>query len=758
MPAMAYDFSTPADETNTMPLYYEINADNATVTLTYGDNTYKGASIIIPETVTHDGKTYTVTCIGIDAFKNAQVDTLAMANTITEVQQSAFADSNIPQIGFSKNLKYIGNNAFYESHIVKVYLPEGLISIGENAFIPDPYSSVRITELRLPAGLQEIGEGAFEGQRSLHEVALPASLKHLKKDVFGNCANLVRVVLPEGLESIGDGAFAQCPIAEMTFPSTLTSIGSGAFTHLALKEVVLPDNIKQLGRQCFAYSEMKSIRFSAGLTELPQDVVSGCDSLIKVSIPEGITRIGHSAFSGCKRLSSVTFPESVTEVGNNPFYGSGLSSFTFPSKLAALGLGFFNNCTHLQAMVIPETVKDLGERTFESCRNLRKVVLHAGITEIPDDCFRYCESLNDFVLPENVKVLGDDSFDECTSLTELKLPAGLRKVGFSAFSGCEKLSEMTFPNSVDTLGYRAFDCYEHRMDVHINRAVPPIGWAQGLGNPKLFSNDNNECTLYVPRGSKATYEADGFWNAKEIVEEDVDGTVIYQITAAGSSYGSLTVDETELQWNNKVEKPMGSTVTLVITPDEGYHLEQLLCNGNDVTDRVEAGRYTVESLDKNLAFEATFARNPYMLYLRSSDAGEIGMPVVRNTLVTYTVKPAEGWKVNSIYLNNRDVTGELTAESTITVKAETDNMVLRVAFDNVSGIARNEAQAFKAHVSTDGMLRVEGLSEGRKLTVYDAEGKTVHTLEAQGATLQARLPAAGVYLVVSGGVTVKVIY
>lgn len=55
---------------------------------------------------------------------------------------------------------------------------------------------------------------------------------------------------------------------------------------------------------------------------------------------------------------------------------------------------------------------------------------------------------------------------------------------------------------------------------------------------------------------------------------------------------------------------VGATVTLTITPDDGYELESLIVGGTDVTEQVSGDTYTFTMPDNPVAVEATFRAAP----------------------------------------------------------------------------------------------------------------------------------------------------
>jgi len=112
------------------------------------------------------------------------------------------------------------------------------------------------------------------------------------------------------------------------------------------------------------------------------------------------------------------------------------------------------------------------------------------IKYIEASAFESCESLKDIVLPESVEYISIFAFDN-TAIEEINIPAGVTYIGEYAFDECESLktikSYIASPFAIDD---NTFTDY----------ATP---------------------TLYVPSGTKASYEATAGWKQfKNIVEMD----------------------------------------------------------------------------------------------------------------------------------------------------------------------------------------------------------------------------------------------
>ena len=105
--------------------------------------------------------------------------------------------------GKSYKVTAVGNNAFKECYdLTSLTLPDGLVSIGNYSF-----QKVAIKEITFPKTLKSIGEGAFENCRKITVVTLPDKLESVGRYAFRYMSNLQKVELPSAIQSIGDGAF-----------------------------------------------------------------------------------------------------------------------------------------------------------------------------------------------------------------------------------------------------------------------------------------------------------------------------------------------------------------------------------------------------------------------------------------------------------------------------------------------------------------------------------------------------------------------
>ena len=222
MPAASSDMNERAlfiDDVsvNYDPLIYSINPDGVSVTVTgHMDGTNATGQLIIPETKTIDGVTYTVTAIGDDAFNNCEglTGSLTIPNTVTTIGNWAF--------GGCTNLSG------------SLILGNSLTEIGDHAF--NNCNSLT-GSLTIPNSVTAIGDDAFVGCGSLTgSLTLGNSLTSIGISVFGNCGFTGSLTIPNSVNSIGANAFSGCSgFTSLSLGNSVTEIGSWAFaacTHL----------------------------------------------------------------------------------------------------------------------------------------------------------------------------------------------------------------------------------------------------------------------------------------------------------------------------------------------------------------------------------------------------------------------------------------------------------------------------------------------------------------------------------------------
>ena len=512
-------------------IYYNFSETEAAVTYYsrdyyYNSSSYRG-NVVIPASVTYNGKTYTVTSIGIYAFDDcSSLTSVTIPEGVTSIGDRAFSGcSGLISITIPESVASIGYSAFYGcSSLTSITIPEGVTSIGSYAFdgcsgltsvkvlitdnalflnnrIAEQIKNSRSTNIQLIDG-----EGA-----EIKNFVVPNSVNIISVYAFYNCRGLTSITIPESVTSIGSSAFEGCSgMTSITIPESVKSIGSSVFSGCSgLTSVTI--NCPSIGSWFSGLTSIKEITLGNKVTSIGSSAFKGCSGLTSINIPKGMTSIGSSAFKGCSGLTSITIPESVTSIGSYAFEGcSGLTSIKIPEGVTNIGSSAFSNCSSLTSITIPESVTSIGEGAFSNCSGLTSINIPESVVSLGKGVFKdsnidtlyisdlnkWCqiemgentwgkhlllkgEEVKDVVIPEGQEKVGAYTF--CgINIRSVAFPNSVKEIGDGAFKGCADLTKVVITNGVETIGSEAF------MDAGLTSVVIPNS-VKSIGE-KAFAN------------------------------------------------------------------------------------------------------------------------------------------------------------------------------------------------------------------------------------------------------------------------------
>ncbi|MCQ2468917.1 MAG: leucine-rich repeat protein [Ruminococcus sp.] len=270
------------------------------------------ADFSIPETVSYQGKEYTVAGIGCNAFSGEkQLRSLRIPETVRIIGDNAFSEcTSLQSIEFSEGLTELGTKVFFScSSLESVKLPQSLIKIGDL-----PFCRCRsLVSVEFPQRVDEIHSLFFSDCTELKSIVLPRGLKVLDFQCLGGLTELEEVFLPEGLEIIEHSAFLGCTsLKHIDIPKSVTEIGEGAF---------------------FSCSSLEEIAVPEGVTAVCPQTFSGCINLSEVILPTSLKTIGSQAFMNCSSLRSLVLPENLSSFGQTPFLMCRIEQLTIKNPM-----------------------------------------------------------------------------------------------------------------------------------------------------------------------------------------------------------------------------------------------------------------------------------------------------------------------------------------------------------------------------------------------------------------------------------------
>jgi len=548
--AVCYDFECDG-------IYYKENGGQAIVMpRDNGYNSYSGA-VSIPSTVSHDGRTLTVTAIGDMAFARCgNLTRVDIPSTVKTIGKYAFTHcESLAEVKIGSGVERIGSRAFTECWGLDYVDVEDVAAYSRIEF-EDYWAIPMVNEAKLRIGGQDVTD-----------LFIPGEAGRVSDMAFIFCDGLKSVTIGEGVTSVGDYAFYCCPRLErVELPSTLTSIDYAAFCEccemeeivlkqglraidkyafnncLKLRSVTLPSTMSTVGFAAFAYCDgLQEVTFDGCDVTLVEYAFHHCPSLASVNFSDNQTVIGPYAFSNCSALTQAVLPPHLKEIGPYAFTGcSSLRQVVVPASLQEVGESAFSQCSSLSRVDVP-SVKDWCRISFKNATSspltsanhlyvdggeVRQLVIPEGITAINDYAFYGCEGLEKVVIGDEVSMVGNEAFYGCKGLAEVSLGDGVLTVGSKAFSSCDSLAVLSLGQAVQTIGPKAFSSCYALLDITSQAMVPPALDSKSCFAYILFSKS----TLHVPAAAIGDYGTANVWslfkNVVPIVERpaaDVNG-------------------------------------------------------------------------------------------------------------------------------------------------------------------------------------------------------------------------------------------
>lgn len=260
----------------------------------------KLTSIVIPEHVTYNGKTYKV--VGIDplAFVNhTRLTSVSLPNTITYIGSHAFGGcTNLESIIIPESVNTIYPYAFFDcSNLETVSIPESVERIGVRVF--DGCKALKKAEFASVESLCKMDLGYRDYYHSFKvDNAESSNPLYYAHHLFVKGKEITDLVIPNEIVRINDYAFAGCEHIKTVTMYGVKTIGNSAFRGCSSLESINKINEK--------------VAMLYGVKSIGDYAFCGCKSLGVIYIPESVKGIGDNAFLGCKNATiyRVVSPES----------------------------------------------------------------------------------------------------------------------------------------------------------------------------------------------------------------------------------------------------------------------------------------------------------------------------------------------------------------------------------------------------------------------------------------------------------------
>ena len=428
-----------------------------------------------------------VTTIDFSAFEGVkELKFIEIPKNVTAIRNDAFRESGLKSIKiWNVNDWFYGYGAFYGCNnltSIQINMPKPSYNISESH---SPFSDevLKNATLYVPYGAKTAYEKASVWKNFSNIVE--------KEDTVSFGDYLIKQICVDNWDISGDGEVSE-------YELSLVEDLNGVFAYFNHDDEIAPpdeDSYRQIRKKemdpCNTFWELS---YFTGLTSI-DDYEFACSSIWAVSIPESVTRIGDHAFQ-C--LYSIHIPKNVNSIGYK---------------------AFGNNLQYIYV--------DPYNKWYDS-RNYCNALIEMATNTLVMGCGKT-------VIPDGIEIIGDEALAGCRYFSgHLSIPESVTNIGYDAFYDTS-ISSVTIPKSVKEIKGGAFSCCDYLKSVTVNWTRPIeiyesvfIGWS--------YNDIYEQCTLYVPRGTKAAYEAAEGWKNFFKIEEfgklvgDVNGDDEVNIT------------------------------------------------------------------------------------------------------------------------------------------------------------------------------------------------------------------------------------
>lgn len=447
---------------------------------------YRG-DVVIPKTVSLNGKSYPVRKIGNSAFGSAfDVSSIDIPEGVTEIEDGAIRGAGAVTIRIPSTLERLAAGSISSCSKLSsiVISPDNPLysSVDGAAVIIDKKKGELLKAFNIsaiPASVRTVAGGALGGVKT-DTLFIPSSVESIgQKALAGSSigcividpANRVYDATP-GLNCIVEkktGRLVAGTEGMTEIPENVREICNDAFNGIKLGDsIILNERLKRIGDRAFYGNSFKSVRIPAGVREIGEkafaleefnegrklESVSVDSRNRKFKSPQGsnvlIRKSDGALLLGC---SSSVIPDGVRSIGFGAFQNCAIKTVHLPEGLVSVGDSAFLDCGELSELYLPESLKELGNSAFQRCRMLREVSLPAGLQKLGNNAF-CVTAIDSILLPKGLTVIGDGAFS-LAQLRTVTIPDGVRKIGDHAFSD-NPLVSAVLPQSLEYIGGSAF--------------------------------------------------------------------------------------------------------------------------------------------------------------------------------------------------------------------------------------------------------------------------------------------------------------
>ena len=695
-------------------------------------------SVILPSSITKIKYGTFINCCSLTS--------ITIPNSVTSIDQAAFKNcSSLTSITIPNSVTSIGNYAFYGcSSFTSISIPSSITSIGLRPFsncngltsiIVEQGNTIYDSRDNCNAIIETSANMLIQGCKS---TIIPNSVTSIGNESFYECNLPFPITIPNNVNWIGDYAFCYCGNISIecnaTIPPTCSKYTFTGCTQVSLKVPF---------ETTFAYKS------ATGWNDFIHYVSTEIEGIYYLTTSEKEVTVTYKDQNYNSYSGDVVIPSEI--IVNDKTY-----------KVSSIDNYAFSSCHDLTSVTIPCTISTILDYAFKNCSSIRKVesmnqtaptmtetVFDSQVYEnaqlvIPPKALASYQNATGWSKFANTKAGYNVEVDYSSTGGSVAVNNALQnpivvdiasKVDFLITPKTGFEIEMVTLNEVDITEdvidgkYTIERISEDVKFVVTFKKLYNIATEFDSENGSVTINGSDENPVLVSFDSKVDFEItpnEGYEIDKVTLNEvDVTADVIdgkYSIEKASedvtlkvtfkkllvitsdfnSEEGNVTINEAEV---TSMYASVGSKLEIVITPKEGYELDKVIINENDVTADIVDSKYTIEEATEDVTITVTFKK---LLVITSdftstegnvtiNEAEETSILVSSGSKVEFTITPNEEYKIAEVIVNGTDVTADIV-DSKYTIEEATEDITITVTFKvkTFSLILKcSEAGAFK---------------------------------------------------------------
>jgi len=592
-------------------------------------------------------------------------------------------------------------------------------------------------ELRHFTGLAAIDEGAFSGSKVV-SLVLPSSIASLARDAFLDCKSLTSIHLPSKVSDIGQNALSGCTamtsitvdennknfcdIDGVLFSKDKTQLVQ--FPAAKATNYIVPEGTKVLGRDAFYMSKLKSVTLPSTLKELGYDAFGYSTALEGLTAPEGTTTIGNYVFDGCKALKVLRIPSTVTAVGKmvargcnaitdvycdiDPPFGIDAESFTstvYANATLHVPFGMVEAYSVTTGWGEFKTiVTDINgySLSIQSSQGGHVSFKDTDIAGSQSFMVKEGESFSLFFHPDNgyflsrltvngmdrTKEVADNRYDISGMAENMVVEALFSKKSFSLTIQSSGNGQVVYGTAIAN-GEQSF----------------PIDYGSSASLAFIPETGHYLASLTVNGEEVTAAVVNNVYTMENVVSDKVVKAVFdkipvtsFAMTLSVGEGGTVSFSGVQVSdGSREFNVSQGSTLTMTISPHNGYRLKKVAANGNDMTATVTDNVCVIRDIQENVSVVVTFELAPiqhYTMELSVSAGGQAAylgsavsnatrsFTVDEGTEVTLSVAAEQQYQLGKLTVDGIDRSSDVNNGS-ITLGKVAGNMKVNVIFEMI---------------------------------------------------------------------------